>query len=207
MGTHEPDRERFMSDTTATQTDSTATDATTSTDATQTETQAADKAAEKDWQAEAEKWKAFARKHEDTAKANADKAKRFDEFEESQKSELQKAADAAAKAKADADQTRAELARMKAAVKHGLSEDDLDLLGTHGTPEEIEARAERLATRLKAAESNKPKPDFGAGDRGTDVTNKSSQLTEADMKRMSPAEIDQAHADGRFADLLNKKST
>lgn len=165
----------------------------------------ADTAAEKDWQAEAEKWKAFARKHEDAAKANADKAKRFDEFEESQKTELQKAADAAAKAKAEADATRAELARVQAAVKHGLSEDDLELLGTHGTPEEIEARAEKLAARLKAAEANKPKPDFGAGDRGGDITSKASQLGREDMKRMSPEEIVQAQADGRFSDLL--KST
>lgn len=162
----------------------------------------ADKAPEKDWQAEAEKWKAFARKHEDAAKANAEKAKRFDEFEESQKSELQKAADAAAKAKADADATRAELARMQAAVKHGLSEDDLDLLGTHGTPEEIEARAERLSARLKAAEANKPKPDFGGGDRGGDVTAKGNQLGADDVKRMTPQEIVQAKAEGRLDDYL-----
>jgi hypothetical protein len=163
---------------------------------------AADTAAEKDWQAEAEKWKSFARKHEDAAKANADKAKRFDEFEESQKTELQKAADAAAAAKADADATRAELARMQAAVKHGLSEDDLDLLGTHGTPDEIEARAEKLAARFKSAEANKPKPDFGGGDRGTDVTAKGGQLSRDDIKRMSPEETVKAHEEGRFDDLL-----
>lgn len=165
-------------------------------------TPAADTAAEKDWKAEAEKWKAFARKHEDTAKANAEKAKRFDEFEESQKTELQKAADAAAAAKAEADATRAELARMQAAVKHQLSEEDLELLGSHGTPEEIDARAERLAARLKGAEASRPKPDFGAGDRGSDVGGKAGQLTHDDMKRMSPEEIVQADAEGRFSDLL-----
>lgn len=121
------------------------------------------------WEAEAEKWKTFSRKHEDSAKANADKAKRFEEFEESQKTELQKHADAAEKAKAEAAITAAELARVKAAVKHGLTEDDLELLGTHGTPEEIDARAERLAARIKTVEANKPKPDFGGGDRGTNV--------------------------------------
>lgn len=191
-----------MSDTTetTTETGSSAADVSTTTDTTRATE--ADTAPAKDWQAEAEKWKAFARKHEDAAKANADKAKRFDEFEESQKTELQKAADAAAKAKADADATRAELARMQAAVKHGLSEDDLDLLGTHGTPEEIEARAERLAARLKAAEANKPKPDFGGGDRGGDVTAKGSQLGADDVKRMTPQEIVQAKAEGRLDDYL-----
>lgn len=192
-----------MSDTTdTTETSSSAADVSTTTDTTQTP--AADTASGKDWQAEAEKWKAFARKHEDAAKANADKAKRFDEFEESQKTELQKAADAAARAKAEADATRAELARMQAAVKHGLSADDLDLLGTHGSPEEIEARAERLAARLKAAEANKPKPDFGGGDRGGDVTAKSAQLTSDDMKRMSPEERVAAMEAGRFDHLLGR---
>jgi hypothetical protein len=121
------------------------------------------------WEAEAEKWKTFSRKHEDTSKANADKAKQFDEFQESQKTELQKHADATAKAEAKALETSAELARVKAAVKHGLTEDDLELLGTHGTAEEIDARAEKLAARIKAADAAKPKPDFGGGDRGTNV--------------------------------------
>jgi hypothetical protein len=194
-----------MSDTTATDTtatDSTAADATTKTDTATTDSAAADTAVAKDWQAEAEKWKAFSRKHEDAAKANADKAKRFDEFEESQKTELQKAADAAAAAKAEADATRAELARVQAAVKHGLTEEDLELLGTHGTAEEIDARAEKLAARIKSADAAKPKPDFGGGDRGTDVTAKGGQLTRDDMRRMSPDEIVKAQEEGRFDDLV-----
>jgi outer membrane biosynthesis protein TonB len=161
-----------------------------------------DKAPEKDWQAEAEKWKALSRKHEDTAKANADKAKRLDELEESQKTELQKAADAAAKAQADAAAARAELAVKSAALKHKLSDEDLDLLGTHGTAEEIDARAERLAARLKAAADSKPKPDFGGGDRGEDVGSKAGQLTREDMKRMSPEQIVEASEKGQFDDLL-----
>ena len=171
MGNHEPDRERFMSDTTATTqgTDTSAADVTTAT-TDQTATSETAKVEEKDWQAEAEKWKSLSRKHEDSAKANADKAKRFEEFEESQKTETQKATDEAAKAAKERDDSRAELAVMKAAVKHGLSEDDLDLLGTHGTPDEIDSRAEKLAGRLKAADATKPKPDFGGGDRGGDVT-------------------------------------
>lgn len=201
MGTHEPDRERTMSETITPETPAVEQP---TPDAPAAVTPEPDKA-EKDWQAEAEKWKSFARKHEDTAKANAEKAKRFDEFEESQKTEQQKLADAAAQAEARANETAAELARVKAAVKHGLTEDDLDLLGSHGTPEEIDARAERLAARLKGVEASKPKPDFGAGDRGGDVGTKAGQLTAADMKRMSPEEIVTAQAEGRFSDLLNSK--
>jgi hypothetical protein len=203
MGTPNPTRERSMSDTTstddttATETDAAATTSTASTDATATDTGAG-----KDWEAEAAKWKALSRKHEDTAKANADKAKRLDELEESQKSELQKAADAATKAQAEAAEARAQLAIREAALKHGLSADDLELLGSHGTPEEIDARAEKLASRLKAAADSKPKPDFGGGDRGEDVGSKAGQLSREDMKRMSPEQIVEASEKGQFDELL-----
>lgn len=121
-----------------------------------------------DISAEVEKWKALARKNEQRAKENADKAKRFDEFEESQKSEQQKLAEAAERSRQEAAETAVELARLRAAVKHGLSDDDLDLLGT-GTPEEIEARAERLAARLKAATPPQSPPVDGQGRNGDPV--------------------------------------
>jgi hypothetical protein len=195
-----------MSETT---TDSTATATEAKPDAQTETTETAKVEAGKDWQAEAEKWKSFARKHEDAAKANAEKAKRLDEFEESQKTEQQKYADAAAKAEAKATATAAELARVKAAVKHGLSEEDLDLLGTHGTPEEIDARAERLAARIKAAGANKPKPDFGGGDRGTDVGSKADQLSKDDVSRLyaekNYAEIEKAREEGRLNTVLGIK--
>lgn len=200
-----PTREHIMSDTTATSTDTTdaAKTADASTDAsTEAKTAATDTGAGKDWQADAEKWKALSRKHEDASKANADKAKRLDEIEEASKSDLQKAADERDNAKADATAARAELAIVQAAVKHGLSQDDLELLGSHGTAEEIDARAEKLAGRLKAAADSKPKPDFGGGDRGSDVDSKAGQLTQADMKRMSPEEIVAASEKGQFDDIL-----
>lgn len=191
-----------MSDTTATAPDA-ATDTTPEAIADQpTETATVE---DKDWQAEAEKWKSFARKHEDAAKANADKAKRFDEFEESQKTEQQKLSDKAAAAEAKASMTEAELARVKAAVKHGLTEDDLELLGAHGTPEEIDARAEKLAARIKAVEAAKPKPDFGGGDRGGDVATGGQITSRAALQSMSAEEIDQARRDGRLNTLLGIK--
>lgn len=160
---------------------------------------------EKDWKADAEKWKALSRKNEDSAKANAEKAKRFDEFEESQKTEQQKLADATAKAQEAAKTATSELALMKAAVKHGLSEGDLELLGTHGTPEEIDLRAEKLAARLKVAGEAKPKPDFGGGDRGEDVAT-GKQLTQQDVSKLYAEkkydEIEKARIDGRLSSLL-----
>lgn len=97
------------------------------------------------------------KKNEIRAKENADKARRFDELEEANKSEQQKLADAAELARKEAAETATELAKLRAAVKHGLTDDDLELLGT-GTPEEIESRAERLASRLKSAAPAPPSP-------------------------------------------------
>ncbi|HLR94114.1 MAG TPA: hypothetical protein VK053_06295 [Jiangellaceae bacterium] len=110
-----------------------------------------------------DKWKAIARKHEQRAKENADKAKEYDAYVESQKSESQKLTDAQKAAEARATAAEADAARLRAALEHGLSKDDLDLLGS-GTADEITQRAERLAERLKSA---KPAyPDLAQG-RGT----------------------------------------
>lgn len=78
------------------------TEASTETTAAETQTQgqppAGEKAPEKpsetdgkDWKAEAEKWKSLSRKNEDTAKANAAAAKRLEEIEAANASELDKA--------------------------------------------------------------------------------------------------------------------
>lgn len=85
------------------------------------------------------------------------------EFEDRDKSETDKLKDDLAAAQDDATTGKAEVARLKAAIKHGLSEDDLDLLGT-GTPDEIEARAERLAKRLAdSAPANGKRPVTSLG--------------------------------------------
>jgi hypothetical protein len=180
-----------------TTTDSTATDANTTATTDQTASSAADTAAEKDWQAEAEKWKAFARKHEDAAKANADKAKRFDEFEESQKTELQKAADRAAAAEAKAAEIEARAIRAEVAAAKGVPA----TLLSGSTQEELEASADALI----AFRGEKPKPDFGGGDRGTDVAAKGGQLGAEDVKRMTPDQIVEAKAAGRLNDYLGVK--
>lgn len=167
-----------------------------------------------------EYWKREARKYQDRYQEKSpwiqelkDKAKRLDDIEEANKSELQKAADRAAAAEKLAADRAAETAVLKAAVKHKLSEDDLDLLGTHGTPEEIEARAEKLAARLGVADTaKKTKPDMGGGDRGKDIgSDKKPQLTKEDVSKLTAekkySEIEAARADGRLDDLLSGKST
>lgn len=68
----------------------------------------------KDWQAEADKWKSLSRKNEEAAKANAAAAKRLEELEAANKSELERAVDAARKEGESAAQQRAN-ARLVAA--------------------------------------------------------------------------------------------
>jgi hypothetical protein len=173
---------------------STDTDETATTDAQDALTQA---------QAEAEKWKGLARKHESNAKANADKAKRLDAIEDANKTETQKLTEQVTAAEIAAADAQTELARHRAALKHGLSEDDLALLGT-GTAAEIADRAERLAKRLKGAEVDKARrTDFGGGHRGSDVGGK-GQWARADLAGKTPAQIEDARKAGHLDQLMGK---
>lgn len=104
-------------------------------------------------------------KWEKRAKENAEKAKEYDAYVESQKSEQQKLSAAKDEAERQAADTAAELARMKAAVKHGLSEEDLELLD--GVPaDQVEARAERIAERLGGKKQSFPDLAQGRGKPG-----------------------------------------
>lgn len=158
----------------------------------------------KDWEAEAEKWKKFSRQHEDAAKANADKAKQFDALEEASKTELQKAADRAAAAEAKLAETEARALRTEVAAEKAIPANLLS--GT--TREELEASA----AALLAFRGEKPRPDMGGGDRGTDIgSEKKPQLTKEDVSKLTAdkkfAEIEAARADGRLDDLLSGKTT
>ena len=68
------------------------------------------------------------------------------EHERSQMSEQQRIETERDEARQARDAATSETARLRAAIKYGLAEDDLDLLGD-GTPEQIEARAKRLSER------------------------------------------------------------
>ena len=110
-------------------------------------TEIAEPETEPDWKSEAEKWKSLSRKNEDAAKSNATKAKEYDAYVESQKTEQQKSEEAARQLAAERAELASENAKLKAALKYGLSDEDLELLGD-GSPEQIETRAEKLAARL-----------------------------------------------------------
>lgn len=145
-----------MSDTTGTETDQT-------TDAEQTtETDAAEQTQEIDYKAESEKWKAMSRKNEQLARDNADKAKRFDEIEESSKTELQKAQE-----RAQAAEQRAAEAERRALVNDVASRTKVPAKYLTGdTVEELEQSAADFQNDISALV---PKP-AGARAGGADIT-------------------------------------
>lgn len=103
--------------------------------------------------ADVEKWKALSRKNEARAEENADKAKRFDELEEANKSELEKVtarAEAAEKilaeqkAKDEAAALRSEIAKAK-----GFEDRNVPATALRGsTREELEAHADEILALL-----------------------------------------------------------
>lgn len=114
-----------------------------------------------DWEAEATKWKALSRQHENKhlaalglkSKGELDElrqtAQKYQEFEDAQKSEIQKANERAQSVEQQLADERAQNARLLAAATHNIPPELIELLGS-GTAEEIGARAEVLAERLKA---------------------------------------------------------
>lgn len=85
-------------------------------------------------------------------KMTAEQQQQLDEYNrlvEASKSEAQRQAEALEAARREAEMTRAEAIRYKAAATHGISAEHFDLLGT-GTEEEVSARAEKIAALLAA---------------------------------------------------------
>jgi hypothetical protein len=115
-----------------------------------------------DWEAEAAKWQAMARKHEKRhldalgfkSKDEIDQlrqaAQKYQEFEDTQKTELQRATERAQSFEQQMSELRATNTRLMAAATHNIPPDLIDLLGS-GSDEEINSRAEMLAERLKAS--------------------------------------------------------
>lgn len=103
-------------------------------------------------------WKAKARKHEDAAKAERKRREeleaRVKEYEDANKSEGEKLADAKATAEKDAAVAKTELARLRVAMRKGLTPEQAEFL-RGDTEDEIEANAEKLLASFTPAE----KPD------------------------------------------------
>lgn len=104
--------------------------------------------------------KALAKANEE-AKAARLKVK---EFEDAQKTEQERLAEQLETERAGRRQADVEAAKYRAAIAHGLSQEDLDWLGDD--PDQIEDRAARLAERLAAATPEpSPTPQRRPGER------------------------------------------
>lgn len=93
---------------------------------------------------ELDRWRSLAQRHEKTARTNAEAAKQWREQQDANKTELQRAQEAAAAAEERANAVTAENARMLAAAANNLSPDLIEFLGD-GTAEEIGERGAMLS--------------------------------------------------------------
>ena len=152
---------------------------------------------ETDWVAEARKWEA-------RAKENFDKASKLDALEAANKTELEKANDRAAAAEKRAADLEATNLRDRIARKHNLPADlAARLVGADEAA--LEADAKKLQALVKtdapSVPAKVPSIDQGVAPAGDAPT----QLTAADLKRMTPEQIVKARNEGRCNDLLGIK--
>lgn len=148
------------------------------TETTQTDASTVDTTTEATESAQAEAkeeidWKAMARKHEAQAKKNAKAAEELDKLKQAQMSEQERVQAAAKEADARAEAAERRAALAEAAITHGLTKDDLELLD--GVPaDQIEDRAKKLAARLKKAAP--------AASSGNEVGGKSGKKTASSLE-------------------------
>lgn len=107
-----------------------------------------------DWKAEARKWEARAKQSHAEAKANADAAKRLKEMEDADKSEVERASEAAKAAEKRAEEAEARVLRLEIAHDKGLSPSQAKRL-VGATREELEADADELLEAFKPSEDDK----------------------------------------------------
>lgn len=153
-------------------------------------------AQETDWKAEARKWEA-------RAKENSTATARLAEIEEASKSEAQKLADRAAAAEAlvakfesekQVNQWRSEVAKETGVPVDALRGSTLEDLQAHA------ATLKSLITPTSAPDGvvGPYVPNEGNAPAGQNA----SQLTEADLKSMTPKQINEARNAGRLNKLL-----
>lgn len=119
-------------------------------------------------------WKAKAREWERRAKENKAAAEKLAEIEQANKSEAEKSADRMRQLETDAATARSEALRLRIATKHGISDEDADLLLTGVDEDTLTRQAKRLVQR----ESDRKKQGNVAPREGANPTAKSSDERE-----------------------------
>lgn len=110
-------------------------------------------------------------------------AKKAQEIEDAQKSEVQRAAEATAAAEARAVKAEQEALRYRIATKHGIAEDDAELWLTATTEEDLTKQAERLAELQGQQPKPQQQPDPSQGPRPPKVKNPWQEGRERAKKR------------------------
>ena len=154
--------------------------------------------------AEATDWKAEARKWEKRAKdASGDRelAQKWREYEAAQKPAQERMAEELATTRQEAESARIALTRYEVASEKGIPPEAIRLLNG-SSREELEESADALVALI--ATQSKPRTPVPDESQGRPATAKLGQLTEADLRDMTPSEINEARRQGRLSDLLGK---
>ena len=119
-----------------------------------------------DWKAEARKWEGRAKSNNDRIRELEEKAKRLDELEAANKSDIERANDAATKAQASADEWKSKFEALESERRHEL--DVREKAAQYGIDADVLMRmggdVEENAKFLKAKEAARPKfGDMGDG--------------------------------------------
>lgn len=129
-----------------------------------------------------------------------DLAAKVREFEQAQLSETERLNAQLAEAQANAAKAQSEALRLRVASESHLPAELFEFL-TGDTEEEVRAKAEKLKAATAAANAPRaPQPDPSQGAKPGSTG--PSQLSRADLARMTPQQIEAARQEGRFADLL-----
>lgn len=127
-------------------------------------------------------------------KAASDALAKVKEYEDRDKSELERLAEQAAQAKAEADNARVEMMRLKIAANSKLPEEFHEFLT--GTDEEtVSAQAQKLAAAMVTPEGRTPAPDPSQGARANSGP---AQLTREDLAGKPPEWIEEQLLAGRL---------
>jgi hypothetical protein len=165
-----------------------------------------------DWKAEAEKWKRLSRENETRFKGNA---KKLEELQASAMSDGEKAVAEAEKRGRTAAltevSTRVAAAEIKAALTGVVPDpsvivEDINLARYVTETGDVDTDAVAALKAKFVVIAAKAPPIPGGADGGARGTPPAGQLTQDDLRRMTPEAIVKAKADGQLNDLLGVKT-
>lgn len=130
-------------------------------------------------------WKAEARKHEARAKENFELAKKWKEYEESQKTEDEKRAEELAKTRLELEELRTESLKKDIAAEKGVPTKALKYL-SGSTREELEAQADEILSIITESattkQNTKVNPEQGKPNGNTESDPLASWITDNILK-------------------------